>query len=151
MRALQDRGLIAPEWQPVRKVFSDAVALLPSHHTDIVMDLGDIEVFADPLFSRACYRLLDFSLRSGTAPVRRIRLTAKVNGDTLHILFEDDGCGIMDHEKATLFDLDHPQGLYIIRELLGYTGIGISETGAHGRGCTFDISVPKDKFRFPAG
>jgi PAS domain S-box-containing protein len=149
MRALQDRGLIAPEWQPVRKVFSDAIALLPSHHADISMDLGEVEVFADPLLSRACYRLLDFSLRSGTAPVRHIRLCANVKGDTLHILFEDDGCGIMDDEKAALFDLDHPQGLYIIRELLGYTGISISAPGNAGRGCIFHIIVPKDKFRFP--
>lgn len=149
MRALQDHSLITPEWQNARKVFSETVALLPAHHVDIHIDLGDVEVFADPLLSRACYRLLDFSLRSGTAPARQIHITSRQEGDVLHILFEDNGCGIPDPEKETLFDLNHPTGLYIVRELLGYTGISISEIGAVGRGCVFDISVPKDKFRYP--
>jgi uncharacterized membrane protein YtjA (UPF0391 family) len=37
--------------------------------------------------------------------------------------------------------------LFIIRELLGFTGIAITETGIPGKGVRFEIVVPKDKFR----
>ena len=37
--------------------------------------------------------------------------------------------------------------LFLIRELLGFTGITIAETGTPGKGIRFEIVVPKGRFR----
>jgi sensor histidine kinase regulating citrate/malate metabolism len=37
--------------------------------------------------------------------------------------------------------------LFLIRELFGFTGITITETGEPGSGVRFEIVVPKGRFR----
>jgi hypothetical protein len=39
-------------------------------------------------------------------------------------------------------------GLFLTREILGITGITISETGLYGKGARFEILVPVDYYRF---
>ena len=39
-------------------------------------------------------------------------------------------------------------GLFIVREILGITGITITETGIPGSGARFEILVPHGEFRF---
>ncbi|MDP3564807.1 MAG: sensor histidine kinase, partial [Methanoregula sp.] len=38
-------------------------------------------------------------------------------------------------------------GLFLVREILGFTGIMITETGDPGKGVRFEIVVPGGKFR----
>ena len=38
-------------------------------------------------------------------------------------------------------------GLFIAKEILEITGIGITETGEPGTGARFEILIPNDKFR----
>jgi signal transduction histidine kinase len=150
MRALQDAGLVSPAWQPVRKVIDDARALLPHQHIPITMDLNGVEVFADPLLPRVFSLLLENSFKGGGPALTTIWISAHSEGDVLHILYHDDGPGVPDAEKENIFDVGYngtPRGLFLIRELLGYTGITIRETGVFGQGTRFDIQVPKDKFR----
>ena len=147
MRALQDRGLITPKWQSVQKTFEDAVHLLPENKADIQNAVDDVEIFADPLLSRIFYKLLDFSFRNGEMSVSTIRISVRVCGETLHIFYQDDSPGIADAEKEAIFSDSHPFSLYLVRELLGFTGIGIREIGVQNKGCIFNIQVPKDKFR----
>jgi signal transduction histidine kinase len=147
MRALQDLGLISPTWQPVGDAFGDAVRLLPEHKVAIRTDLNGVEIFADPLLPRVFYKLLEFTFRNSGPHLSSITMSARVSGDTLHILYQDDSKGLPDEDKEKVFDVGYDGGLFLIRELLGFTGISIREIGVSGKGCIFDIQVPKEKFR----
>jgi signal transduction histidine kinase len=151
MRTLQNLGLISPKWHLVSLAFSDAVALLPKHSADIQTDLDGVEVYADPLFPRIFFILLENSFRSrGPGPLK-IRISARITGETLHIMYQDTGRGIPNEEKEKIFEPGYDSGslhgLFLVRELLDFTGISIHEIGLFGKGSIFDIQVPKDKFR----
>ena len=151
MRALQELGLVAPKWQPVRQAFYDAVKLLPDTSVDIRADVGTLEIFADPLFPRVFYTLLDNSLRNGGGTLSAIRLSARRENRVLTIVYEDNGPGIPAGEKEKIFETGYDEGtwegLFLVRELLSYTRILIRENGIYGSGVRFEIEVPEDKFR----
>jgi signal transduction histidine kinase len=151
MRALQELGLVSPKWQSVRRAFYDAVKLLPDTRVDIRADVGKLEIFADPLLPRVFYTLLDNSLRNGGRTLSSIRLSARRENQVLHILYEDNGPGIPADKKEKIFETGYDegtyQGLFLVKELLGFTRIHIRENGIYGSGARFEIEVPEDKFR----
>ena len=151
VRSLQDIGITSPAWQSVKKVFWEAVMLIPSSTIDIRVEMDDIELHADPLLSRVFYNLLTNSIKHGDHQLTKIRLYAHKSGESLILIYEDNGKGIPLDEKGKIFEFGYGKGpgfgLFLIRELLGYTGITITETGEPGKGAMFEILVPKDKFR----
>jgi PAS domain S-box-containing protein len=151
VRSLQDIGITSPTWQSVKKEFWEAVMLIPSSTIDIRVEMDDIELYADPLLPRVFYNLLANSIQHGDHQLTKIRLYAQKTGESLILIYEDNGKGIPLDEKEKIFDFGYGTGtgfgLYLIRELLGYTGITITETGEPGKGAKFEILVPKDKFR----
>jgi PAS domain S-box-containing protein len=152
MRVLQEGGIISPKWQPVREAFDDATHLLPEHHATITTDVEGIEIYADPLLPRVFYTLLENSLRNSGSRPSGIHLSVRKKDDDLLICFEDDGYWVPDADKEKIFDVGYDtgqiRGLFLIRELLGFTGIAIQEIGAPGAGVFFEIRVPAGKFRF---
>jgi PAS domain S-box-containing protein len=151
VRSLQDIGITSPTWQSVKKEFWEAVMLIPSSTIDIRVEMDDIELYADPLLPRVFYNLLANSIQHGDHQLTKIRLYAQKTGESLILIYEDNGKGIPLDEKEKIFEFGYGTGtsfgLYLIRELLGYTGITITETGEPGKGAKFEILVPKDKFR----
>jgi len=151
VRSLQDLGIASPIWQSVKKVFWEAVMLTPSSTIDIRVEMDDIELYADPLLARVFYNLLANSLQHGDHQLTKIRLYAQKSGESLVLIYEDNGKGIPLDEKGKIFEFGFGTGtgfgLFLIRELLGYTGIMITETGEPGKGAKFEILVPKGKFR----
>jgi len=154
VRSLQDIGITSPTWQSVKKVFWEAVMLNPTNTIDIRMDMDDIELFADPLLPRVFYNLLANSIQHGDHQLTKIRLYAQKTGEALILIYEDNGQGIPLDEKEKIFEFGFGTGtgfgLFLIRELLGYTGITITETGEPGKGAKFEILVPNGKFRAPS-
>jgi signal transduction histidine kinase len=153
MRALQELGLVSPKWQSVRQAFYDALKLLPDTSVDIFADVGKTEIFADPLLPRVFFTLLENSFRTGSRTITVIRLSARRENNGLTIVYEDNGPGIPDGEKEKIFETGYDdegtcRGLFLVKELLGFTRIRIRETGAYGSGVRFEIEVPEDKFRF---
>ena len=152
MRALQELGLVSPKWQSVSQAFNDAKKLLPDTGVDTFVDVGNLEVFADPLLPRVFFTLLDNSLRAGSRPTTVIRLSVLREKQGLSIVYEDNGPGIPDRDKERVFETGYDdgtsQGLFLVRELLGFTRIRIRENGVYGSGVRFEIEVPEDKFRF---
>jgi signal transduction histidine kinase len=67
-------------------------------------------------------------------------------------MWEDDGTGIPDEEKERIFERGYGKntglGLFLAREVLGITGIGIREDGVPGKGARFVITVPEGAYRF---
>jgi len=151
VRSLQDIGITSPTWQSVKKVFWEVIMLIPSTTIDIRLDMDDIELYADPLLPRVFYNLLVNSIKHGDHHMTKIRLYAQKSGESLIMIFEDDGKGIPLDEKEKIFEFGYGKGtgfgLFLIRELLGYTGIVITETGEPGKGAKFEILVPKGRFR----
>jgi PAS domain S-box-containing protein len=151
VRSLQDLGITSPTWQSVKKVFREAVLLNPSSTIDIRVETDDIELYADPLFPRVFYNLVANSIQHGDHQLTKIRLSTKKSGESLILIYEDNGKGIPFDEKEKIFEFGFGTGtgfgLFLIREILGFTGISISETGEPGKGAKFEILVPKGKFR----
>lgn len=152
MRALQELGLVSPKWQSVRQAFNDAVRLLPENDLSLRAEVGDLEIFADPLLPRVFFTLLDNSLRNGGTRISSVSLSYRKEDSRIIIVYEDDGHGIPAPEKEKIFstgcdDCLFP-GLFLVREILGFTRITIRENGIYGGGVRFEIEVPADKFRF---
>jgi signal transduction histidine kinase len=151
VRSLQDIGITTPKWQSVKKSFWDAVALIAASDVDIRLEMDDIELYADPLLSRVFYNLVTNSIQHGDHQLTKIHLLSQSSGETLTLIFEDNGRGIPADEKEKIFEFGYGAktgfGLYLVREILGYTGLTITETGEPGHGVKFEILVPKGKFR----
>jgi len=151
-KSLQDLGITSPTWQSVKKSWNDAVRLLPAYTIDISIETADIELYADPLLPRVFYNLLMNALIHGDRQLTKVRLYTRISGESLVLIVEDNGIGIPFDEKEKIFEFGYDKGagfgLFLIREILGYTGIMITETGEPGKGVKFEILVPKGKFRF---
>jgi PAS domain-containing protein/two-component sensor histidine kinase len=149
--SLQAGGITTPAWQPVTKAFWSAVSLLPTRNIDIRVEMDAIELFADPLLPRIFYNILSNSLQHGDHMMTKIRFHARQEGESLTLIYEDNGTGIPLHEKEKIFEFGYGKGtgfgLFLARELLGYTKMTITETGEPGKGARFEIIVPKGKFR----
>jgi signal transduction histidine kinase/HAMP domain-containing protein len=152
VRTLQGIGIGCPKWQSIKKAFNDGIHLLPKHeHIDIRFDMDDIEVYADPFLPWIVYSILNNSLSYGGDNLTMIRLRSLFTPEKLLLVYEDNGAGIPPDEKEKLFEFIDGSGsnpnLYLIRELLGFTGITIEETGDPESGIRFEISIPKGAFR----
>jgi len=153
-RSLQESGITSSKWQPVKKSFFDAVTLLPINNIEISCDIDDIELFADPLLPRFFYILMINSIQHGNHQLTKIRLHTQKAGESLILIYEDNGTGIPNDEKEKIFEFGYEGeggaalGMFLIREVLGYTGITISERGEQGKNARFEILVPKGKFRY---
>jgi PAS domain-containing protein/uncharacterized protein (UPF0333 family) len=152
MRVLQEGGIISPKWQHVREAFDAAAHLLPDQRTMIGEEADAPEIYADPLLPRVFYTLLENSLRNGGSRSSGIHLSVRREDADLLICYEDDGYWVSESDKEKIFDVGYDtgiiNGLFLIRELLGFTGITIREIGAPGVGVFFEIRVPAGKFRF---
>jgi PAS domain S-box-containing protein len=150
-RTLQNPEVIRPVWQSVHLAFSEATRMLPTHSVDITSDVGDIEIFADPLLPRIFFSLLSHSFRHGGSAPSKIRLTARRSGESLILAYVDDSTGVPADKKERIFEFGYSHenivSLFLIRELLSFTGMTITETGEPGKGMRFEIVVPKGRFR----
>jgi len=103
-----------------------------------------------PLLAKVFENLLDNSLRHGEH-VRHIRVTYEMRGDALALMYRDDGAGIPAADKKRIFEKGFGKntglGLFLTREILAITGIGITETGLYGGGVQFELLVPAGAFK----
>ena len=148
----EDMGVKAPSWQNVSAGIDKSLELLPVRNIRIDQETTGLEVFADPLVEKVFYNLIDNALRYGGAQMTAIHITTHAAGKSLIVVFEDDGAGIADRDKKVIFDKGFGKntglGLYLSREILSITGITIAETGVHGKGARFEMTIPPGGFRF---
>ena len=145
-RTYQDLGLQEPAWVSVAEVIQSA------RPNEIALDCtcNDCQVFADPMIDKVFFNLFDNAMRYGKT-VTTVTVRCERVEDELVITFEDNGVGIPLNEKQRVFDKGFGQhtgfGLFLAREILAITNISIHETGTHGKGARFEITVPKGTFR----
>jgi len=150
-RDYQELGVAAPEWQNVNASIKKAVAGLLMRDIHVEIDPKNPEIFADQLFEKVFYNLIDNALRYGGEEMKTIRFSSQESDARLTILCEDDGVGISADEKKHLFVRGFGKntglGLFLSREILSITGITITENGTQGKGARFEITVPKGMWR----
>jgi signal transduction histidine kinase len=144
-------GIAAPVWQNVGKIVRQAVLELPAKGVRVDVEGVNIEVFADPLFGKVFYNLIDNAQRYGGDKMTRILISGRETRDGLVLICEDDGTGISANDKVHLFSRGFGKntglGLFLSREILAITGISITENGVPGTGARFEMLVPKGAYR----
>ena len=68
-------------------------------NVEVSVDRSDLEVFADPLFDKVFYNLIQNALPYGGDPLASIRISLGESDTGLVIICEDDGQGISDSDK----------------------------------------------------
>lgn len=145
-RSYQDLGIKAPDWFRLDRIIEKV------RPTGIVFTslCDEYEVFSDPMLEKVFFNLFDNAIRHGERVTSMI-VRCETVGEELRIVVEDDGVGIPLNEKQKIFAKGFGKntgyGLFLVREILAITNIAIHETGKHGSGARFEITVPRGEFR----
>ena len=130
----------------------NVITHLPMRNIRVDAEDPALEVFADPLLSKVFHNLIDNALMYGGEKMTAIHVKSREENGVLVISVEDDGNGIGAEDKVQLFTKGFGKhtglGLYLSREILSITGITITENGEPGSGARFEMTVPKDAYRF---
>jgi signal transduction histidine kinase len=136
----QDLGMKEPEWQNVRDLIRSILITRNLDALNLDADIGDLEIYADHLFEKVLYNLIDNSLRHGKT-VTEIRLSFEEHENCGKLIYIDDGVGVPDDLKESIFERGFGSntglGLFLIREILEVTGFTIVECGMEGEGARF--------------
>jgi PAS domain S-box-containing protein len=150
-RDYESLGVSSPVWQDAKRIADEEAAALPMQDIRFKNQCAGIEIFADPLFSKVFYNLIDNSLRYGGEMMTTISIHCEETDHGMLFVVEDDGDGISAEDKQFLFTKGFGKntglGLFFIREILSITGITIEETGKPGTGARFEILVPDAAWR----
>jgi PAS domain S-box-containing protein len=146
----QEVGIHAPAWQDLREVIVRAGARLSLGRVRLAIGVEGMELFADPLLERAVYNLIDNALRHG-GTLTIIRFSATETPAGLTLVCEDDGRGVPAGDRERIFSPGFSKtsgyGLFLVREILGITGISIHEEGGPGSGARFTMVAPRGTYR----
>jgi signal transduction histidine kinase len=133
-------------------VFKRASVGLDLNGLDVFTDGHNWEVFADPMFEKVFFNLLDNSLRHG-GQVTRLSLETEERNGHLSLIYSDDGNGIPMEDKQRIFEMGFGKhtglGLFLVKAILEITQCNIEEVGGDNDGARFVISVPTDSYRQP--
>jgi len=150
-REYEEIGVHVPAWQAISPGVDAAARGVNLGPVVIRNEISPLtEIFADPMIVKAFSNLIDNAVRYG-GKIRAIRFSEEGVGNHLKIVCEDDGDGISQDDKEKIFGRGFGRntglGLFLVREVLGITGITIQETGEPGKGARFEMTVPEGAFR----
>lgn len=150
----ENLGVRSPSWLEISSVIDEVKPQVDLGNIDVVDETGGLEIYADPMFPKVIFNLMDNSLQHGKR-TRRISLSVLPGPEQCLLVYEDDGVGIPAGDKEKIFGrvarASPGIGLFLSREILGITGITIIENGTPGNGARFEISVPRGKFHMKSG
>ena len=146
MKTYQQIGMQSAVWQDV----VDVIRNLPEGSIPVKLELEHVEIFADLMLAQVFSNLFDNAQRHGQF-AHAIRILGSLTPDAFNIIVADNGIGVAYEEKEKIFEQGYGKhtglGLFLIREILGITGITIRETSRPGEGARFEIVVPQGMFR----
>lgn len=147
-REMESLGMTPSSWFAVDDLFRKAGALVSGDGIEVRSAVTGVSVLADPLVDKVFYNLLDNSLRHGQR-VRTIALDHQEDDRGLVIVYSDDGVGVPPENKERIFDRGFGSnsglGMFLVREILGITGITIEENRTEG--ARFEMRVPPGRYR----
>jgi PAS domain S-box-containing protein len=132
----------------VERHLNEAVSLFSDlKGAELTNECHGLTVLADSLLRQVFYNLLDNSMKYGEK-IRKIRVHYKSERDQLKLIYEDDGVGIPEDVKCDLFKEGFGKGtgygLYLIKRICEAYGWTIQETGKHGQGAQFTMTIPRN-------
>jgi signal transduction histidine kinase/predicted GNAT family acetyltransferase len=143
-------GISPPAWLGVQQILESANLSLTSGSVSARFWTERLEIYADPLFHDVLIHLAGNAISHGIT-IKNLIVTYHEIPGGLDLILEDDGIGIPEDKKQSIFDYDEGGhagiGLFICREILGVTGMTIAETGTEGNGARFVIHVPSEGYR----
>lgn len=147
----QNLGISQPQWQDVNYVLLNALSHLDFSRISRTIELGGLEIYADPLLEDVFVSLFQNALTRGQE-VAEVTIRYRQDQKNITVLFLDNGTGIPAGEKEQIFEWEYKgssgTSLFLAREILAITGISLAETGAPGTGVQFEIIVPEGGYRF---
>ena len=148
----QELGSKRPSWQSIGKVIIEARGGLPMVQYEVAFHRPGLQVLADPLLEKVFFNLFDNAIRHNGGDMRKIRVSSQETSEGLVIVCEDDGKGISEEVRKTLFSRGGSNttgfGLFLSREILSVSNILIRETSQQDKGARFEIVVPRGGYRF---
>ncbi len=146
-REYQEIGAYDPGWQPLPLLFAQALEDIRAEKITIIQQIDPVGIYADRLFVKVLYNLLENAIRHGDT-IKTITIsTNKQEDGSLLITIEDDGCGIPENEKELIFRYGYGKntgfGLAFAKDIASVTGITLIENGEAGRGARFVLTVPE--------
>ena len=149
-KGYQDMGAEEPVWHRARKEILAEVSRLDPKNVSVRVWVERLEIYGDRMVRNVFYHLIDNAIRHG-GRTTEIVVTYRLTGNGLDLVFEDNGTGIPERDKALIFTYEPGRlpghGLFIDRQILGITGMTIEETGVFGAGARFEIHIPRTVFR----
>jgi signal transduction histidine kinase len=148
-REFRDIGGTPPSWIAVQNAVAAAQDRLEFRNVTFHAWTERLCVFSDPHLPTVFYHILHNSLKESTNATR-IVITYHIRGDGCAIIIEDNGTGIPDTEKDTLFvqrEDSYGRGLFLASEIVSLTGMTLRETGEYRKGARFEILVPPEGYR----
>jgi PAS domain S-box-containing protein len=146
----RDLGNYPPAWHNVQELCRQLSATTPCPEGSLRAYAERLEIYADRLFPEVIGHILENAFRHGN-PETRITVAYRTGPDGADLIIEDNGPGIADELKETIFNYDsgkHPGiGLFICRQVLEVTWMTIREKGTPGKGARFIIHIPEGCFR----
>jgi PAS domain S-box-containing protein len=150
-RDYQNIGIQPPAWYNLSGLIKTAAASVRMGSIVFSVDTDRVEIYADHLFERVFYHLIDNAVRYGRK-IKNLRFFCEESFEELLVICEDDGIGIPPDAKEKIFNRQFFQNtgldMYLSRQILSITDISIRETGIYGTGARFEIRVPKGAYRF---
>lgn len=149
-RDYQRMGVKEPAWQSILETFNRALTSLEVQGIEVLTEGEDYDVFADSMFEKVFYNLLDNSLRHGVR-MNQIKLKMEPSEKGLSVTYSDNGVGIPTGNRDRIFQMGFGKntglGLFLVKSILGFTQIEIIEAGTEGEGVKFIITVPTGGYR----
>ena len=143
-------GISPPSWLGVSKILDSSEILPDSLSVSFRFWTERLEIYADPLFKDVLVQITANAVTHGVT-TRNFIVTYHETHEGLDLILEDDGIGIPAGRKQQIFEYDSGGhsgiGLFISREILGVTGMTISEDGREGKGARFVIHVIRKGYR----
>jgi len=145
-RDYEGLGESPPVWQDPAPLIERCIGHEVQDGIRVAVDLPPVTIHADPMLGKVFCNLLRNAVQHAHG-ITGITIGGETREDgSLVIAVQDDGCGIPDEEKTRIFDPAYGRhrghGLFLVREILDITGIGIRETGTAGEGARFELHIP---------
>ncbi len=147
-RIYEQVGVEELKYVDVERHLSEAVSLFSDlKGAELVNECHGLTVLADSLLRQVFYNLVDNSLKYGEK-ISKIRVHYKEEENQLRLMYEDNGVGIPEDVKCDLFKEGFGKGtgygLYLMKRICEAYGWTIEETGKHGQGVQFTMTIPKN-------
>ena len=150
-REYENIGVKAPVWQEVCSLVERCLKECRGGNIRYLNDVPKgVEVFADPMMVKVIQNLVQNAERHG-GDVTHVRYSLDIVNGVGRLVCEDDGVGVSPDQRDTLFskgtNREHGFGLFLSKEILGITGITVSEEGDPGHGAKFVMTIPTEGIR----